>query len=646
MQDTKINIVKSPNELNFIIQNLDGISSLRILNQSIWESRHHGVGQYYELAKKAIVIALENQENIDIEELAQAYLNLGNSAWNRSENELAAEYLQKAQKLFRSISEIGKSGFAEAVLSNLHSQKGEYEYAFAMIYKVIDEMQSISDYEVLGLAQLSAGSFHFDLESYKDSFEYFRKSTESFKKINDNIGIARSTNNAGMALHKEGKHALGLQYCEKALAIYEELGLDQGRAKTKRDIGKILGSQGNFEAALSYFKESLSIRQLAIQNGTSGIDGVITCLMDIGSVLIRMNRISDAKESLLEALAISEANKTLPKIIKIHRRLSEANKIEGNFELALYHLEQNQDLKNDMLGLETANKIKMMQTRYALDMAQKETELEKAKHDELNFAYEKINIINKNITDSLMYAKRIQTSFLPSRQRFKLTYPKSFILNLPKDIVSGDFYWTTQKNGFHLLAVADCSGHGVPGAFMSMVGISLLNQIVNERGVLQPGKILNQINLALINNLNQTLDEDSGEGIDMSLCVFDPNFSQVVFAGAKRPLYYLKNGLIEELKGTPVSIGFDPYTDYSERTTRLDLEGIEQIFLTTDGYSDQFSSTNGKKLMISKLKELLKAQSKEKCEDQEAFLKDYFYSWKGKEPQTDDVLIVGINLTP
>jgi len=150
LQDTKINIVKSPNELNFIIQNLDGIASLRILNQSIWESRHHGVGRYYDLAKKAIEIALENQDSIDIEELAQAYLNLGNSAWNRSENELAAEYLQKAQKLFRSISEIGKSGFAEAVLSNLHSQKGEYEYAFAMIYKVIDEMQSISDYEVLG----------------------------------------------------------------------------------------------------------------------------------------------------------------------------------------------------------------------------------------------------------------------------------------------------------------------------------------------------------------------------------------------------------------------------------------------------------------------------------------------------------------
>ena len=644
MHDTNINIVSSPAELNVRIQDLDDVTRMKILNQTIWEMRHMGAGQYFDLAKDALKYAIENQNKISIVDLAMAYLNHGNTAWSRSDPTVAFDSLQKAQRLYRSIADVSKAGFAEAIMANLHSQKGEYEQAFSIIYRLMDEMKEENEFEVLGLSELSAGSFHFDLESYKDSFEYFKRSSQSFGKINDQIGIARATNNAGMALQKQGRNKEGLEYCEKALEIYERLDQDQGKAKTKRDIGKILASQGAYEDALRYFEASLEIRELALKSKSSGVDGIITCLMDIGSLLIQMKRIPEAKESLNKALNLSQNNESIPKIIKIHKRLSEACKKENDFEKALYHLELNQDLKKEMLGQETANKIKMMQTRYALDLAQKETELEKAKHDELTLAYDKINVINKNITDSLKYAKRIQNSFLPSKHRFKLTYPDAFILNLPKDIVSGDFYWTTQKNGFHLLAVADCSGHGVPGAFMSMVGISLLNQIVNERGVLQPGKILNQLNLALINNLNQTFEEDSGEGIDIGLCVFDPNFSQVVYAGARRPMYYLKNGVIEELKGTPASIGFDPYTDFSERTTRLDLHDIDQIFLATDGYSDQFNGGNGKKLMISKLKELLRSQATSTCEEQETFLKDYFYSWKGKEPQTDDVLVLGIKL--
>lgn len=317
----------------------------------------------------------------------------------------------------------------------------------------------------------------------------------------------------------------------------------------------------------------------------------------------------------------------------------------GDFEKAYWHLERHQELRQEMLGQETANKIKIMQTRYALEITQKETEIEKTKNDELNQAYQRINQINKNITDSLQYAKRIQNALLPSIQRFKQTYPNSFILNLPKDIVSGDFYWIAQKNGFHLLAVADCSGHGVPGAFMSMVGMSLLNQIVNERGVLQPGKILNQMNLALINNLNQMRDIDgSVEGIDIGLCVFDPMFTQVVFAGARRPLYYLQNGKINELKSTPASIGFDPYTDFGERFYRFDLTNVDAIYLTTDGYADQFGENTGKKLMVGVVKNMLEIQGSKSMEEQEVAFHDKFMEWKGDESQTDDVLIVGIQL--
>jgi serine phosphatase RsbU (regulator of sigma subunit) len=641
-----LNTVSSPNDLKLKIKDLDDLEKLHAINNSIWEKRHAGSGQYFDQAQEALKIALDCHGDIEMADLALSYLNLGNTAWNRSEHELAYESLQKAQKLFRSIGDFGKAGFAQAILANLHGQKGDFEKAFSLIFHVIDEIKNLEEYEVLGLSQLSAGSFYFDLESYQDAFDFYIKSLTSFEKIGDQIGIARATNNAGMSLYKLGRHSEGLEYCERSLEIYELINQDQGKAKAKRDIGKILGSQGKPEEALTYFFQSLEIREKNLKSKTSGLDGIITCLMDIGNVLAQMNRLIEAKAHLIRALELSESINSIPKLVKIHRRLSETNKKEGKFDLALYHLEAHLELKKDMLGQETSNKIKMMQTRYALDLAEKEADLEKAKHEELNQAYQKINLINKNITSSLTYAKRIQTAFLPSKQRFKLTYPDSYILNIPKDIVSGDFYWITQKNGFHLLAIGDCSGHGVPGAFMSMVGISLLNQIVNERGVLQPGKILNQINLALINNLNQMNDEGSAEGIDICLCVFDPNFTQVVFAGAKRPLYYIEKGsdTIQELKGTPVSIGFDPFTDFSEKTQRLDLEGIDQLILSTDGFSDQFSESNGKKLMITKFKDLLKENATQSPEQQEENLKNYFFAWKGREAQTDDVLVVGIKL--
>jgi len=644
LEAANIHTQVSPSDLKDKIEGLGELEQLRILNELIWENRHWGSGQFFDLAQLAVKLAVKNQIEIRIVDLAQAYLNLGNTAWNRSEPTVAFETLQKSQRLFRSIGVVGKACFAEAVMANLHSQKGEFESAFSLIFHILDEVKDQQEDEVEGLANLSAGSFHFDLESYKEALNYFLQSLECFSRINDEVGVARATNNAGMSLHKLGRNDEGLEYCERSLEIYTKLAMDQGRAKSKRDIGKILEGQGKLEEALACFQSSLEIRDHGLQQKASGVDGVITCLMDIGNVLTRLGRPIESKEHLTRAMELSESSKAVPKLIKIHRRLSDVYKQDGNFEMALHHMEIHQDLKKDMLGQETANKIKMMQTRYALDLVQKESELEKAKNEELNLAYQRINTINKNLTDSLKYAKRIQNAFLPSRQRFRLTYPESYILNLPKDIVSGDFYWITQKNGFHLLAVADCSGHGVPGAFMSMVGMSLLNQIVNERGVLQPGKILNQINLALINNLNQMNEEGSTEGMDIGLCVFDPNFTQVVYAGAKRPLYYISDGQINELKSTPASIGFDPYTDFSERTHRIELSNVDQIILATDGYSDQFGEATGKKLMVSKFKDMLVKQYQNPIEEQEAYLRDYYLSWKGRESQTDDVLVVGIKL--
>ncbi len=624
------------------IRNLPEKEVIATLNAEIWANRHIGSGQFFDLAIQCMKQAENLHLAIPPEELAMSYLNVGNTAWNRSQPDTALDALGKASVLFRSLGDNGKACFADAITANLYSQKGQYDDAISLIFRILDELKGLDEHEVEGLANLSAGSFHLDLESYTEALGYFLESNECFRRYGDQIGIARSMNNAGMVLHKLGRHEEALDYCKQSLVIYDRMDLDQGRAKATRDIGEILESQDELDGALSYYYRSLSIREAGLANRSAGFDGIITCLLDLGILLSKMERLDESLENLNRALGISVQAGATPKIIRVHLSLFEVFRKKGDFLLALHHLEIHTKLKNDVMGLESANKLKMLQARYAQNLAQRESEIEKAKNEELSQAYQQINTVNRNITDSLNYAKRIQNSFLPSMHRFRQFFPESFILNMPKDIVSGDFYWISHKAGKYIIAVADCSGHGVPGAFMSMAGMSLLNQIVNERGVTEPGKILNQINLSLINHLRQVQDEGITESIDMSVCVFENDFSSLEYAGARRPLFYLIDGQVNEYKPNTPSIGFDPYTNFEEGSFKLDLRRVDEIFMLTDGFHDQFGGATGRKLMASKMKELLLQFSGLGAAEQEYELRNFYNTWKGKEPQTDDVLVVGI----
>ena len=631
-----------PEQLKEQIRQLSDPDAVVCLNSVIWANRHVGSGQFADLAAECLEMAEKNHLAIPEAELAQAYLNVGNTAWNRSQPERAMAALKKASQLFRSLNFSGKACFADAILANLYNQRGQYDEAISLILEVLEEIRDKNEDEVEGLANLSAGSFHLDLESYTEALSYFRESNECFRRYGDDIGIARSMNNAGIVLHKMGRHDEAIEHCKASLHIYERLDLDQGRAKATRDIGEILESQEEWEGALNYYYRSLAIREAGYAARSAGLDGVITCLLDLGNLLSRMDRLSEALENLTRALNISSESGTTPKLLKIHQRLSEVYRKQGAFELAFRHLQIHTDLKNELMGQESANLLKMLQARHAQTLAQRESEIEKAKNEELSSAYFRLNVVNRNITDSLNYAKRIQNSFLPSMHRFRQFFPDSFILNLPKDIVSGDFYWISQKDGKYIVVLADCSGHGVPGAFMSMAGMSLLNQIVNERGVTEPGKILNQINLALINQLRQVHEESISESMDMSVCVFDPDFSRMEYAGARRPLFYIKENQMLEFKALTPSVGFDPYTNFDDNVLRLDLKDVQEIFLCTDGFHDQFGGENCRKLMASRMKELLLRFSSMDAAEQEFELRNFYLEWKGKEPQTDDVLLIGI----
>ncbi len=276
----------------------------------------------------------------------------------------------------------------------------------------------------------------------------------------------------------------------------------------------------------------------------------------------------------------------------------------------------------------------------------KEKEIIESLHKELTLAYGKIEERNRNITDSISYAKRIQETILPDKKSLSDLFPRSFILFKPKDIVSGDFYWFVKHDNKIIIVVADCTGHGVPGALMSMIGYNLLNQIVTVKNISDPGKILKRLNKGMQFILKQNgSDKQTPDGMDIAICIIDKQNHTLEFAGANRPLYYFKNKEFKIISGNKYGIGglhTDKVKDYSYHTQQFEPE--DSIYMFTDGYSDQFGGENNKKMMRGNFIKLLQNTQSTDFTEQEKLLDNWLTEWQGLNEQTDDILLIGIQL--
>ena len=256
---------------------------------------------------------------------------------------------------------------------------------------------------------------------------------------------------------------------------------------------------------------------------------------------------------------------------------------------------------------------------------------------------------NKDITDSIEYAKKIQDSILPSLESIKKSLPDSFIFYQQKDIVSGDFYWFVQKQNTTIIAAVDCTGHGVPGAFMSLIGNNILNQIVNEKNITDPAEILQQLNEGVLKALyaNKTYST-AKDGMDIGICAINNNAKQLLFAGAMRPIFVCRNGNLDEIAGDKVAIGSDftegIHKDFKFANRILEIQSGDVFYLSTDGYADQFGGEKGKKMMKKNFKNLLQHISHKSAEEQYKIVSDSFIEWKGNFEQVDDVLVIGFKL--
>lgn len=250
---------------------------------------------------------------------------------------------------------------------------------------------------------------------------------------------------------------------------------------------------------------------------------------------------------------------------------------------------------------------------------------------------------NKDITDSINYAKRIQEAILPEQSALSTIFADSFVLFKPKDIVSGDFYWFTEHKGKKIVVAADCTGHGVPGALMSMIGCNILNKIILDEGITQPDLILDRLNEEVRTALKQKENaSETRDGMDIAIITILGN--ELQFAGAHRPLYIITSGELKEIKANKFSIGGIQEEKRTFTNHILTLQKNDVLYLSSDGYADQFGGETGKKLMTKNFKELLLKIQRDSMKTQKQFLGNSIESWRGSREQVDDILVIGIRI--
>ena len=261
-------------------------------------------------------------------------------------------------------------------------------------------------------------------------------------------------------------------------------------------------------------------------------------------------------------------------------------------------------------------------------------------------AYQEIDAKNKDILDSIKYAKKIQDAILPTERMLQERIEGSFILFKPKDIVSGDFYWMEQTDsGDLILAAVDCTGHGVPGAFMSMIGNAFLNEIVKEKNITSPKEILGTLRSSVILSLKQKGEiGEAQDGMDIALCNLNLDNMMLSYAGANNPLYYFKsNGLtIQTADKQPIAFHLGDHKPYTEHSLKISKGDTFYIF--TDGYADQFGGPHEKKFMYRQFRDLLIEIQDKDMHEQKAILEQRIEEWKGDLEQIDDVCVMGFRI--
>ena len=646
--------------------------------------RHSNPEKCPDLIKQALSLSqkLNYQKGIGKTKYQEGLVEYGKGNFSKAKS----KYLE-ALSIFDTLKDEGSKAKAIYFLGVTSVFLGDYSKANDNFFTALRIFEKLGDKKSVGDSYTGIANVYGRQGNTIKELEYHTKALNIKLAQKDDYGIAACYINIGNVYGREKKYDTAFTYYNKGLKLAEEMHNQRWILNALGNIGTIYTQQGKFKEGLDYLVKCFDIAEKIGDK-----QSMATTLNTIGGAYDEMGDKEKSKQYNEQALKIATEIGSKNEMKQSYVNLSTTYAELGDYKQAYSYHKLFSNMKDTILNEENSKQINEMQAKYdnekqeqEITLLNKDKEIQTAHLKQKNIiiwsvggglaitvvlalfvliqfkqkkkanlalesAYIQIEEKNTSITDSINYAKRIQTAILPSLENIQKHLSEVFVLYKPKDIVSGDFYWFTEKNGYSILAVADCTGHGVPGAFMSMIGNDLLTQIIIEKGISQPNLILTQLHEGVKNALKQDdRQSEAKDGMDIAIvkCKSENGKIDLDYSGALRPFWLIKKNETElqEIKPDKHSIGGSYSNDqriFTNHSLTL-LEG-DTFYLTTDGYADQFGGETGKKMMTKNMKELIIRIQSSPMSQQKEILEKSLSDWQLNREQIDDVLVIGVRV--
>ena len=694
--------------------------SLAIINQCIFEAerakdrhtKHNGYiarSKYYlqnKLFDEALLSAnqafMHAMEAGFVLEIHEALQILSQAHISRGLGDETLEYLYKGLDYAYQLNDSASIAWYLVNLPVIEFNLGNLGRAMEFSLKALTFFRQGNNPIGFAKTQYNLGIIHVKLGNYPLSLQYIVNGLETFRLHKDTLMIGRSLNALSNLYLIQNKIDSAFIYINQALNVFENFS-NLEYLRTKAIYAEILINHKKMDEALVVLRQTIDEQKVE-----SDVIGLSHSLLTLGNLYLTLDKTQLASECFRQCISITRNSNLNDLLRKAYKGLASAQGKVGNFHLAYRSLSEYIHITDSLFNLQKISEAVKLEEqadkdKYLSEIRLREQELERrkvliaqqrktqillvivillslgiaifayreylikmranAKLSEQTKALEQQKRIadrrTLDFTDSLNYAKRIQQAILRASLQIKRHFPDSFLILIPRDIVSGDFYWVKEKNNLVLIALADCTGHGVPGALMSIIGTYGLNRLVNEMNLTNPSEILNSINTLFEESIEQQEGFEIFDGMDIGLCSYNPKSKELIYSGANIPLYIMRSvdsppptsaiaakgqtHVLYQVKPNKQPIG-----SYFERTPfvshSIKLMADDILYMFSDGFYDQFGGDDGKKFRSTQLLKLLCGIAEFPLVKQKEILEDTFTKWKGARNQVDDVSFVGVKI--
>jgi tetratricopeptide (TPR) repeat protein len=639
----------------------------------------------------------------DKSKIAYTYLLLGGTFWASKQYQNALDNYLKSLKIYEFTE--NKQQVA-SVLNNIgliYRDIGNIDKAIEYHLRSLEEYQNIGNKPRIGIALNILAGDYWSMGNFNHALMTYQRALKIRKELGNKTQIAGTYNNIALVFKGMNQSDSALSYYNLSLELYREIHDKHNQAALLNNIGNLFKKERDYKKSLQYLNDALALRKQI-----HDAKGIGYSSLNIGEVLFEINKMKLSKQQLLHARKIAidlndaylkqESCLLLSKIAKNYNLHKEALTFYEEYHDAEKQLRLDESIRRvaDMQIRFEAEKTQRLREKKQAEIERKDAELRaqrmriyflfgllvlfaglivvvviafiqkrksnkllalrnneieeqkveiEAQRDLATQQRDKISEQNQKITDSILYGKRIQNALLPPDNQMDKYLKEHFIIFRPRDMVSGDFYYFQPHKNYTVISAADCTGHGVPGAFMSMLGISLLNEIIASEEIENAANILESLREKVKSNLHQTsVTESNTDGMDMALIMLDRSKMELHFAGANNPLLIIRNNELTCVDGDRMPIGLHIHDEEPFKNHIIKLEKGDKLYMFSDGFTDQFGGKQGRKLMSKNFKKLILDTSSKTISEQKETLEKFFEQWKGNYRQIDDVLVMGLEI--